>query len=40
MHSLQGSQVTGNAIVGEVTAQDPVQIDDLFPNRQMTHPPH
>jgi hypothetical protein len=33
MHFLQGTQVTGYAIVGKVTTQHSVQIDDLLLER-------
>ncbi len=32
VHFLQGSEVAGKAIIGIVTTQDLVQIDDLFLN--------
>jgi hypothetical protein len=40
VHFLQGTQITGNAIIAKVATQDSVQIDHLFSNRQMTHSPH
>ena len=37
---LEGPEVPGNAIVGVVTAQVPVQIVNLLPDRQVAHSSH
>ncbi len=40
MHSLQGPEVSGNAVVGEVAPQHPIEVEDLLAHRQVSHTPH
>jgi hypothetical protein len=40
MHPLQRSEIPGNAVVGMVSKQHTVEIDQLFPYWQAPHPAH